>query len=465
LTTTILLGCSRWESTDCEKPMSSAPTGTESRGLGGIILGQVRNLRLGDQAKLVNDPAILAEAAWEIAQDPWQPAVNGEMSRDPQSSGPKVYRLVAPTVVVVKTSTGHGTGSIIDPTGLVLTNYHVIAKGATDAKTGARLATIFVGRLGTDGLMNLDETGLPAVVVSSSKEKDLALLQIKTPSQKFPALKLAKEVPGPQNTCLAIGHPRSGLLWTIREGRIGQIGLWPRDGVQMLGKRVSANSDERQEMKSTMAKSPQMKIVLSNCGINSGDSGGPLVNSDGELIAVTFAMPTDPGTTSFAYHIHLDEVSKFLENRPGSPVAEVVDPWPTGAYQELLDLDGDGTPDALGIGSTKGGKLSGLMIDPRQENKFKTLQDLGDQPRKWRFSLALHFRPPFMAYYDTQGNGGIDLIMTEQEPGGPVHLKRLEKGLWTNEEDRRRPLLDPMLFSERTVQERLGRIAKKLQEK
>lgn len=63
----------------------------------------------------------------------------------------------------------------------------------------------------------------------------------------------------------------------------------------------------------SIARGQQMKILLSNCGVDYGDGGGPLLNDKAEVVGVTFAKPTDAGTASFAYHIHADEVKQVLE--------------------------------------------------------------------------------------------------------------------------------------------------------
>jgi serine protease Do len=316
--------------------------------------------------------------------------------------------------------------------------------------------------------MEPDKTGHTALVYKSSPEKDLALLRIQPGPgvpQKFPALQLAKKVPPPGKECVAIGHPGSGLLWTVRSGEISGIGQWPRDMTELLALRLSASPQQRDELQRLLAKGPQRKIVLSNCGINFGDSGGPLLNAASELIAVTFAMPKKgyEGTAPFAYHVHLDEVKEFLEKRPTEPAVAPPDPWPPGIYQELIDLDGDGMPDTLALSTQRGGPLTGMLLDLRQESKIHGQFGLGSDLRTaWRFSVAIHFQPRLTVFYDTDFDGAIDLILTEKEPRGPVHVRRLANGRWLSEDNVRRPLLDPSLFQDAAARERLTRIIQRL---
>jgi len=414
------------------------------------------NLRLGDRAVDINDPIMVADSWKHVAADDEPYKANDEKDRAEGPAG-KVYLKVAPAVVVVKTRSGHGTGSIISEDGWVITNHHVIAKALPEGR-----ALILTGTMGDDAQMKLNDRGLPAVIHYHDKAKDLALLKIVDTNQKFPYISFAKKNAEPTDMCVAIGHPKSGLLWTIREGKIAGGGYWPFDGVNSLNKRVAASAGEKVELQNQLK---QVQIFLSNCGINYGDSGGPLLNADGDMIAVTFAMPTEAGTASFAYHIHLDEVKAFKDRAMIAPATapETPDAWPAGAYLDLFDLDGDGTPDALGIANTKGGALTGLMFDLLQQNNIKTVGDLADQPRKWKFNVALHFKPQMVAYYDTHGKGGIDLVMARS--GKSVQIRRLEKGGWAAEDSDQRPLLDPNLVEDRTARERLARIAKALQDR
>ncbi len=418
------------------------------------MVAVMQSLRLGDGARMVHDDNMLAGTMLQIDTDDLlkNPMANEEVTRDELSG--RVYAKAAPSIVVVKTKVGHGTGSLISEDGWVLTNYHVIAKAIPDGT-----ARIYMGKL-DDGIMHFDSNPLPAVIHMANKDKDLALLMIQAPGKKFQALKFAEKNAKPTDNCYAIGHPKSGLLWTIRKGEVAGAGFWPSDGVNMLSKRV-ANPAEHEE---AARSGHQVQILTSNCGINYGDSGGPLLDTNGDLIAVTFAMPTEAGTMSLAYHIHLDEVKKFLNKKTPKVEVAQLDPWPAGAYHDLFDLDGDGTPDALGIANTKGGPLSGLMFDLLQQNNIKSVSELGDQPRKWRFNVALHFKPQPTAYYDSQLKGTIDLVMSGRDGG--IQARRLdEKGQWASEDAGPRPLLDPFLLPDRTARDRLARIAKKLQEK
>ena len=68
----------------------------------------------------------------------------------------------------------------------------------------------------------------------------------------------------------------------------------------MLSKSVGADDAELQK---SIGRGQQMKIVVSNCGVNSGDAGGPLLNDKAEVVGVTFAAPTDTDTATALGHL------------------------------------------------------------------------------------------------------------------------------------------------------------------
>ena len=84
--------------------------------------------------------------------------------------------------------------------------------------------------------------------------------------------------------------------------------------------------------------------------------------------------------------------------------------------------------------------------------------------RSWRFQLAFHLQPRPAAFYDTDLDGKIDLMLTQTDPRAPVQFMKLEKGRWTSEERSPRPLVEPTLFSDPAVRDRLTRIMRRLRE-
>ena len=256
----------------------------------------------------------------------WIPAVDPNSGSKSRGIAGNVYPKASPSIVIVRTSKGHGTGSIIDSSGLVLTNHHVIEDAELDPRSGVRIVTIHYGKLGADGAMRLVDKGLRGMVLKSDKSKDLALVKILDKPEglsKFPYIKIASNPPTPGMDVVSIGHPASALLWTARSCEISGVGDWPKDHMNATMARLMASGTDKAKIEEQINSQPQRKIAMTTCGINPGDSGGPLLNAQGELVAVTFATPRGEGDhvswDKFGLHIHLEEVKRFLRDIPSKP--------------------------------------------------------------------------------------------------------------------------------------------------
>ena len=160
---------------------------------------------------------------------------------------------------------GAGSGFLWDDRGHVVTNFHVVAAGATAGTRGR-------GSLQLPGKVKVRlqgmEKALDATVVGVEPEKDLAVL-------KLPAgVPLPRPVDvGTSNdlmvgqTVLAIGNP-FGLDYTLTTGVVSALGR----EVQGYGGR------------------PIKGCVQTDASINPGNSGGPLLDSSGRLIGVNTAI-------------------------------------------------------------------------------------------------------------------------------------------------------------------------------
>jgi S1-C subfamily serine protease len=396
-------------------------------------------------------------------EEAWQPAANDEQTRGPAQA---VYPKVAPAVVVVRTGTGHGTGFVIDPAGWIVTNHHVIENGQIDPATQARRVTVYFGRL-QDGWMTLIEKGVPADVYKTNKDKDLALLKLREMPEgieTLSAVEIADKLPPPGSVCVAIGHPAAGLLWTVRSGEVGGFGQWPGEMIDVVMERLTLADRDRERLDRMLKDTPQRKVVISTCGLNPGDSGGPLVDGDGRLIAVSFAIPRSPENEGirldkFSYHVHLDEFKDFVAQRPEQPEIEAPDPWPPAAYHALVDADGDGIPDTLLCFVDKNSHPTGILIDLDQDSA-KNL--IGKKPREgsledaWDFEFALHRVPHPRAFYDTNNDGTIDLVLIDADGDGKVDSELvLKDGRWTSQKPRSTKLIDPTRFEDPELGKRL----------
>lgn len=158
-----------------------------------------------------------------------------------------VYKVASPAVVKIKTMSGAGAGCIIDPSGIVVTNRHVI--GYTNAVN----------------ICITEDTCYSGSLIDVDND-DLALLKINA-NRSFPYLKLgdSSKIEVGQNV-LAIGNP-FGLDKTLTTGIVSRIDY-------------------------------KLNRIQTDASINPGNSGGPLLNTQAELIGINQAIVNPSGRSS-----------------------------------------------------------------------------------------------------------------------------------------------------------------------
>jgi serine protease Do len=144
---------------------------------------------------------------------------------------------------------GLGSGVIIDPSGIILTNNHVVASG------GKIVVTLQDGR------------ELEATEVKTDPKTDLAIVRVKG-GGKLPSAKLGNsDDMQVGDWVLALGDP-FGLQGTVTAGIVS---------AKSRGLRIAQRED----------------FIQTDAAINPGNSGGPLVNLDGEVIGINTAISTN----------------------------------------------------------------------------------------------------------------------------------------------------------------------------
>ena len=145
-----------------------------------------------------------------------------------------------------------GSGFVIDPTGYIVTNHHVIEN--------AEEVTVSFS----------DETQYEAEIVGSDAKTDLALLKIKG-SKKFPHVSFAENDDNAKvgDWIIAIGNP-FGLGGTVTKGIISARA---RD--------INAGLFD--------------DFIQTDAAINSGNSGGPMFNLKGDVIGINTAILSPSG--------------------------------------------------------------------------------------------------------------------------------------------------------------------------
>ena len=144
-----------------------------------------------------------------------------------------------------------GSGFIINPDGLIVTNNHVIRD--------ARRITVTLD----------DGQTLPATVVGSDPRTDIALLKINA-HHSLPYVELGNSSDvQPGEWVIAIGNP-FGLSETVTAGI-----------VSALGREIGAG--------------PYDQFIQVDAPINEGNSGGPLLTQDGKVVGMNTAILSPTG--------------------------------------------------------------------------------------------------------------------------------------------------------------------------
>jgi S1-C subfamily serine protease len=168
---------------------------------------------------------------------------------------------------------GSGTGFVWDPSGHIVTNFHVIQ--------GARGAKVTLA----------DQTTAEAMLVGSFPDRDLAVLRIDVPKEKLPPIPLgsSRDLQVGQRV-YAIGNP-FGLDQTLTVGVISALG---------------------REIESFNSRTIR-GVIQTDAAINPGNSGGPLIDSAGRLIGVNTQIASTSGSSAgIGFAIPADEVNRIV---------------------------------------------------------------------------------------------------------------------------------------------------------
>jgi serine protease Do len=180
-----------------------------------------------------------------------------------------VVEKVRPSVVTVETNLAVGTGWIIDSSGIIITNSHVIEDGSyVDV-------TLHDGR------------EFRAVSFQFDALTDLAVIRIE--ASGLPAAEVGR------SDALRVGEP------------VAAIGNALGEGISMKGGWVSKlNVDAVVEGQTLYG------LIETDAAINEGNSGGPLVNLAGQVIGITNAKLVELGVEGIGYAISIDSAIPFI---------------------------------------------------------------------------------------------------------------------------------------------------------
>lgn len=166
--------------------------------------------------------------------------------------------------------TGLGSGVIVSPDGLVITNNHVIA--------GAKRVVVQLS----------DETEIEATEVHGDADSDIATLRIQR-DEPFAASEMG------DSDSLEIGD------WVLAIGSPFKLEATVSAGI------ISAKNRTLQRIR-------RGRLLQTDAAINPGNSGGPLIDLDGRIIAINTAIATRNGSyQGIGFAIPINQVKWVAE--------------------------------------------------------------------------------------------------------------------------------------------------------
>lgn len=178
-----------------------------------------------------------------------------------------------------------GSGVIIDPKGLIITNHHVIK--------GSEKITILLA----------DKREFSASISLIDERTDLAILQIETKNETFPHIEFANsdnlEV---GDLVLAIGNP-FGVGQTVTSGIISALS------------------------RTTAGVSDYQFFIQTDAAINPGNSGGALLTMDGKLAGINSAIYSRSGGSNGIGFATPANMASYIFHSAKTGNNKVIRPW------------------------------------------------------------------------------------------------------------------------------------------
>lgn len=189
---------------------------------------------------------------------------------DGKLSLPNAIAAVEPSVVEVQGSTSQGSGVVVSPRDLIVTNEHVIS--------GETTLTVITA----------DNRQIQAEVIATDTNSDLAILRPIGPPG--PGVQMAPEPDGglrQGDTVFAIGSP-FGLRNTVTSGVVSNLGR--------LGDRGQS-------------------VIQTDTPINPGNSGGGLFDLRGRLVGIPTEIKSPvPGNVGIGFAVTTAPIKKLLDS-------------------------------------------------------------------------------------------------------------------------------------------------------
>lgn len=238
-------------------------------------------------------------------------------SQSPFAGDPFFSQFFRDQVVTPRVQNSLGSGVIVSPDGIVVSNYHVVGEAAEIR------------------VVLSDKREFDAAVLLADPETDLAILKLDSDAP-FPYLPFANSDQAEVgDLVLAIGNP-FGVGQTVTSGIVS--GLARSGGDMGRGRGY---------------------FVQTDAAINPGNSGGALVDISGQLLGInTSILSQSGGSNGIGFAIPANLVRQYVE-QAAAGATELIHPW-AGITVQPVDAS---LAEALGMDTPRGILVNDLHPD------------------------------------------------------------------------------------------------------
>ena len=302
----------------------------------------------------------------------------------------RTLEQVRDATVLVAEKSGFGSGIIITPEGLILTNYHIIHD--------LDIENVKVWFYAADelGYYTVDLVGIDPFA-------DIALLQINNmPQDKLPLVYLELETDEDNyklaQDVWAIGHPL-GMQWSVTRGVI--------------------NSYDRASFITAY-----VRLVQHTALIQKGNSGGPLVDEDGRVIGVNTYVTKPAESLGFGYATRSDDVYFVIDQL--IETGTILRPAMGIQSANLNEFSVEAITERYGEDAKIPSGLYGVVLYNLEVEDPAT----GEIVHKWAVEQGLKELDVIVAFNDHIINHNSDLhdAIRNHMPGDIVRLMLIRKG-------------------------------------
>jgi serine protease Do len=244
-----------------------------------------------------------------------------------------IYQLFSggqmPAIAKERVVQSLGSGVIIDPKGIIVTNGHVV-KGAEEIR-----------------VVLADKREMDAKLMVSDSKTDIALLKLDSPTEQLPFLEL-KDSDEAQvgDLVVAIGNP-FGLEQTVTTGIVSALA------------------------RTTVGITDYQFFIQTDAAINPGNSGGALVTMDGKLLGINTAIfSKSGGSQGIGFATPANIVRAILSSYKSD--GKILRPWVGAGFQAV---DGN-IAESLGLPRPMGVLVARVMDKGPADRAGVKVQDI-----------------------------------------------------------------------------------------